>query len=121
MASSRCPSKDSRVALPDSFRGIGYPSFMTPTFSHDPGLRLFIADVEGTQATVAYDPVDEHTLDFVSTYVPHVLRHQHLGSQLVRHALGWARDNGMRVVPSCWFVRQLMDREAEWNEMIATR
>ena len=92
---------------------------MTPIFTHDPELKLFIADVDGTQATVAYTPVDEHTLDFVSTYVPHVLRNQHLGSQLVRHALGWAKRNGMRVVPSCWFVKQLMDREPEWKDLIA--
>lgn len=92
---------------------------MPQTLSHDPDLRLFIADVDGVQATVAYASVDEHTLDFQSTYVPHALRNRNLGTQLVRHALAWARDQHLKVVPSCWFVAMVMDREPEWRDLRA--
>ncbi|MFI5206729.1 MAG: GNAT family N-acetyltransferase [Gemmatimonadales bacterium] len=37
----------------------------------------------------------------------------------MRYALGWARDNNLKVVPSCWFVRMLMDKEPEWQRLKA--
>ena len=91
---------------------------MEPVFTHDENLRLFIAELEGHQATVAYRPVDKTTLDFQSTYVPHVLRGRHVGTQLVRYALNWAKERGLRVVPSCWFVGSVVERHPEYREML---
>ncbi len=79
---------------------------------------MFIADVDGHQATVAYRTVDDATLDFQSTYVPHVLRNQHIGTQLVRYALDWAREQGVRVVPSCWFVGSVVERYPEYRDVL---
>ena len=77
-----------------------------------------MADTEGVQATVSYQPVNETTLDFVSTYVPHVLRGRNVGTQLVRYALDYAREKGLSVVPSCWFVGSVVERHPEYRELL---
>lgn len=92
---------------------------MDPTFRHDPDQGLFIAEVGDVAATLAYTRKDATTLDFQSTFVPHVLRNQYFGTRLVRYALGWARDNNQKVVPTCWFVKVLMDKEPEWKSVRA--
>jgi len=92
---------------------------VVPTIRHDPEQGLFVAEVGEAAATLAYRRTDEHTVDLQSTFVPHELRNQYVGTQLVRHALTWARSSGLRVIPSCWFVRMLMDREPQWRELIA--
>jgi len=85
---------------------------MNQPIEHD-GSGRFSVTVEGRQAVLLYHRVDEHTVDFSSTYVPDELRGHHLGTLLVRHALAWARAEGLRVVPSCWFVATVAQRRAE--------
>lgn len=92
---------------------------MQPKLRHEPTQGLFIADVGGVEASLTYARRDETTVDFQSTFVPHTLRNQYLGTQLVRYALAWARDNKQKVVPTCWFCRMIMDREPEWKELRA--
>ena len=92
---------------------------MIPSFSHDEAHGLFIAELGGHQATLAYQAVDAGTLDFQSTYVPHVLRSKNLGTQLVRYGLDWARERKMRVVPSCWFVGSVVERYPEYRDTLA--
>lgn len=44
-----------------------------------------------------------------------------LGAVLVRHALDDLRDTGKRVVPSCWYVREFIDGNPEYADLLATR
>lgn len=94
---------------------------MEPTFRHEPDAGLFVAEAGGVEASIVYKRLDEGKLDFESTFVPHALRNQYLGTRLVRYAFEWARANGCMVVPSCWFVRQVMDREPEWQGLKAEK
>ena len=84
---------------------------------HDEQSHLFTAEVDGHQATLSYAPVDEKTMDFQSTYVPHSLRNRQVGTALVRYALDHARSRGWKVIPSCWFVRQVLDRFPEYADL----
>ena len=91
---------------------------MSIAFQHDEQDRLFVAEVEGHQATVAYAPAEDGVLDFVSTYVPHVLRNRNIGTQVVRYALEWARDHDLKVIPSCWFVGSVVERYPEYKAIL---
>ncbi len=86
---------------------------------HDEGGHRFLAEVEGHTAVLAYAPLDERTLDFESTFVPNALRGRLVGTRLVLHALTWARGQRLSVVPSCWFVRHVVDRHPEFHGLLA--
>lgn len=70
-----------------------------------------MARIGQDEAYLLYHPLDDATMDYVSTFVPPHLRRRGIGEAIVRRALAWAGGRGYRVVPSCWFVRQIMDRD----------
>jgi predicted GNAT family acetyltransferase len=45
---------------------------------------------------------------------------QGLASALVRHALDKARDQGLSVVPFCWFVRDYIDKHRDYLDLVPT-
>jgi predicted GNAT family acetyltransferase len=78
-----------------------------PEIRHEPG--RFTLEVDGETAYVAYRMLDDRTIDYATTFVPPALRLRGLGHRLIEHALAWAAERGLRVVPSCWFVQRVMD------------
>lgn len=53
------------------------------------------------------------------TEVPHSLRGRGYGYHLVCGALEEVRRLKLRVVPSCWFVREVIDRRPEYMDLLA--
>jgi hypothetical protein len=82
-----------------------------PVIHHDLGRRFWL-ERDGEVAYLAYRFVDEATVDYASTWTPHALRGRGLATLLAEHALAWARAEGLSVIPSCWFVRKVMDTGA---------
>jgi len=79
----------------------------TPAILHDPDRRFYV-EANGDVAYLAYQRVDDRTVDYISTFVPASLRGRGLGERLVRHALDWARAHGQTVIPTCTFVRKIV-------------
>jgi uncharacterized protein len=77
---------------------------------HDERAGKYYAVVEGRESVLKYGPAGEGALDYFSTYVPPELRGRGIADEIVRVALDEALDKGVKVVPSCWFVRVYMDR-----------
>ena len=67
---------------------------------HNTQRRRFEIDGEGPRAYLEYVPV-EGGIDIVHTIVSPMLGGRGYGSRLVRSALDYARDNGLKVIPSC--------------------
>ncbi len=82
--------------------------------------RFEISFDEGT-ATLDFRKVEDDVLDFESTVVPEDARGQGIAGDLVRQALEWARENELRVVPSCPFVERWIDGHEEFRDMVAVR
>jgi predicted GNAT family acetyltransferase len=59
-----------------------------------------------------YAPAGEKKLDFLSTFVDPALRGRGVGQALVREAASYARANGFEIIPTCWFAKKVLDREA---------
>ena len=74
---------------------------------HDPGLR-FWTEVDGDVAYLAYRQVDDHTVDFVSTWTPPPYRGRGIATAITHHALAWAREHGLTVIPTCSHVRHVI-------------
>ncbi len=85
--------------------------------AHDPALGKFHARVEGQEAYLRYAPAGEGVLDYASTFVPESLRGRGIASAIVRQALDYARADGYRVIPSCWFVRDFLAKHPEYADL----
>ena len=83
---------------------------MTLDIHHDPGRRRFVASIGGEEATLLYTKAGARTLEFTRTYVPDALRHQKIGEAIVKHALDYAAANGFEVIPTCPFVKWVIER-----------
>jgi len=79
----------------------------SPTINHDIGRRFWM-DVNGEVAYLAYRIVDAHTVDFVSTWTPPSSRGRGIATAITRHALAWAREQDLTVIPTCSHVRHVL-------------
>jgi len=57
-------------------------------------------------------------VDLHSTLVPPHLRGRGVGTALVQRALDWARDENLRVVPTCPFVQDFLEQHPEYQDLI---
>jgi predicted GNAT family acetyltransferase len=73
---------------------------------------LFLATRNGAEVCRASVAVGPQVWEFYSTVTAPGHEGQGIASQVVRFALEAAREAGVRVIPSCWYVAGLMDRHA---------
>ena len=59
------------------------------------------------------------TVNFAHTYVPPELRGRGIADEVVRYALEDAERRGLKVIPSCWFVRVYVDRHPRYAGVLA--
>ncbi len=84
----------------------------------DTGHRFTLPTPHGA-AVLEYHWNADGAMDMHRTYVPDADRRRGLAGELVRHALEFARDRRVRVVPSCWYVRRYLDRHPEYAGLVA--
>jgi uncharacterized protein len=87
--------------------------------SHEPARRRFVAGLDGAEGVLEYRPAGEGVLDYYHTYVPQRLRGRGIASRLVAFALEHAREQGLRIVPSCPFVAKLIESEEGYRDLVA--
>jgi len=88
---------------------------------HDPNHHRFFLEVSGGTAEFAYRPLDERTVDLVHTRVPDAAAGQGIGGKLAKAAFTWARQNGVKVVVTCPFVRRWLERHPEEQDLVIVR
>jgi predicted GNAT family acetyltransferase len=88
---------------------------------HDTITHRFLAQVPSGTAVLAYAPVGPGLLELYSTYVPAPDRGRGTGGHLVEAALSYAREQGMLVIPTCWYVAQWIREHPESADLLATR
>jgi predicted GNAT family acetyltransferase len=62
---------------------------------------------------------DGDALVMYHTEVPASVRGQGWGEKLVRGALSEIQRRNLRVIPRCWFVRDVMEGDPQYRDMIA--
>ena len=78
----------------------------------NPHENRFELDVEGQTAVLNYERSPKSLL-LVHTEVPASLRGRHLGDRLVEGAIAHAREQGLRVVAVCPFVKAYLRKHPE--------
>ncbi len=86
---------------------------------HDEREGKYYAVIDGLEAICEYGPAGDGRLNFFHTYVPPELRGRGVADELVRHALDDVIARGLKVIPSCWFVRVYIDRHDEYKAALA--
>ncbi|CAN5740414.1 MAG: N-acetyltransferase [Gemmatimonadetes bacterium] len=87
---------------------------------HDRAASRFRLPLEdGGEAFIEYVEPDSGTLDLLHTVVPPAARGEGIGSGLVEQVLRYARDQDLRIVPSCPFVAAYLQEHPEYRELPA--
>lgn len=75
---------------------------------HKPDESRFTMKLPGGVAFLEYDQQDG-VLEILHTIVPERERGQGKGAMLVEHAVGYAREHGLEIEPTCWYARQWLE------------
>jgi len=86
---------------------------------HDEQAGKYYAVVDGLESVCEYGRTGDGVLNFQHTYVPPELRGRGIADELVRQALEDVLERGLKVIPSCWFVRLYIDRHARYQAALA--
>lgn len=87
---------------------------------HNSSLSRFEVETESGLAKLEYRRLSS-ALDLHHTEVPESSEGQGYGSALAEAALEHARATGVRVIPTCPFVRAFVDRRPEFQDLVAAR
>jgi len=86
---------------------------------HDPAAHRFTLAASTGTAVLAYAPAGAKVLELYSTYVPPGDRGRGIAARLVQAAVAYARAEGCRIVPSCWYVAQWLRHHPEHADLVA--
>lgn len=77
---------------------------------HEPG--RFVARVEGGEAELVYERRGD-VLDVQHTYTPPALRGGAIAARLTAAAFDYAREHGLKILPTCSYTRVYVERHPE--------
>ncbi len=86
---------------------------------HDPTAGRFSLSSEEDEARLDYVMRDAKTMETVSTWTPPSMRGAGIAARLARAALDHARAEGLRVVPTCWYVAGWIERHPDYADLLA--
>jgi hypothetical protein len=85
---------------------------------HNASASRFETRVDGLLCVADYR-VRGDTMIMPHTEVPAALRGRGIAASLVAAALGWAREQGLKVDPRCSYVAAYMRRHADTQDLLA--
>ena len=85
---------------------------------HDPDQHRFVLERGGREAVLTYRLRGDDHIHLVRTWVPPEHRGGGDGARLVKAGLEHAREHGLTVSTSCWFVDEFVDRNPEYRALM---
>jgi predicted GNAT family acetyltransferase len=82
---------------------------------HEPG--RFVLRIEGHEAELVYERRGD-VLDIQHTYTPPPLRGREIAARLTEAAFAYARDERLRVVPTCSYTALYVERHPEVRALV---
>jgi predicted GNAT family acetyltransferase len=89
----------------------------TPTVIMNEATSRFEAHLEGETAFTEY-VLHDGAMVLPHTVVPPAFEGRGVGSALAKAALGYAREHGLRVKPSCPFIARYIQKHPEWSDIV---
>ena len=82
--------------------------------------KFYIGEDEAAPiAEITYKQKDEHTIDVDHTYVSDELRGQGIAGKLVQVITDFAREENLKIVPTCPYVATKMEKETAYHDLLA--
>ncbi len=88
------------------------------TFSDNKDKRQFELNVDNCTCLLCYAKPGDGNIELYHTEVPVQLEGKGHGSQLVEKCLEKIDEEGLKVIPSCSFVRRYIERHPEWQKLL---
>lgn len=77
----------------------------------------FSVDVDGKTCVLKF-ALNGDVVSFNSVQVPESVGGRGIAGQLTRHALDWAREQGLKVKPVCPYVAKWIERHPEYQNIV---
>ena len=84
---------------------------------HNLEKQRFELHTNGHQAMLNYIMMGD-LITFTHTGVPSAIEGRGIGSKLVETGLNYARENGLRVRSTCWFVSKYIRHNPEYQDLL---
>lgn len=85
--------------------------------THDEEARRFELTVSEIQSTIDYEFLNG-VINITRVYVPYELTGRGLASILARHVLNYARENNLKVIPTCSFIKLYIQKHPEYQDLL---
>lgn len=89
------------------------------SIEHDSETHRFTLSVTTGTAVLSYTRAGPGVVELFSTYVPPGDRGRGVAARLVEAAVGYARSEGLRIIPTCWYVAHWMQRHPEHADLLS--
>lgn len=85
----------------------------------DPDQHRFFTLIEGQECYLSYRAVQPDLWNVHYSYVPPALRGRMIAVALVENLVVHARQNHIRLKPTCGFVVKCFERHSDWQDVLA--
>lgn len=78
----------------------------------------FKANIDGYEATLEYT-INKDIISMYRVYTPVELRGQGIAAKLVEFAFEYARENNLKVYPSCSYIISYLNKTGKYRDLLA--
>jgi predicted GNAT family acetyltransferase len=85
---------------------------------HDIAKQKFYVIIDNLESHLEYIRMDD-VLNLIHTYVPIELRGKGIAAKLVEAALAYVKENNLKIIPSCSYVANYIERHKEYEKFVS--
>jgi hypothetical protein len=85
---------------------------------HNEDQQKFYLLKDGKESYALYRMHNKETMNIFRVYVPPEQRHQGLAAKVARAALEFAKENNLKVIPSCSYTDYFIEQNKEYEELL---
>ena len=87
--------------------------------NHDIDRQKFYLEESGKESYVKYMMEDSHTINILKVFVHPELRNKGLAGKLAKAALDYAKENNLKVIPTCSYAEYFISKNKEYEDLLA--
>jgi len=84
----------------------------------DVGKNKFFAVIDGKEAHLDYEIINDEVIEFPYTYVSPTLRGKGVAAKILEFGLNYAREKNLSVIPSCSYVESYINKNKKYQDLL---